>query len=232
MKRGLLASWQTALDILFPPVCLGCRSYLISYEEKENLLCGSCFNGVRIYSNIVRPDPRFNLIAVSSYENTALRELIHHFKYNGFLAAQIPLEKLIVKWLANNSDLVSSILDSGSLIVPVPLHKNRLRKRGFNQAELIAEILSRLLHLPLEKNLLERTRDTKSQIGMRNAEEREENVKSSINIRERSGSSLAQYQTVILVDDVYTSGSTVKEAARALRHSGAKNITAFVVAKT
>ena len=131
-----------------------------------------------------------------------------------------------------NPVLASSFLDSRFCLIPVPLHKNRLRKRGFNQAELIAEILGQLLHLPLEKNLLERTRDTKSQIGMKSAKEREENVKSSISIREGRESLLSQYQNVILVDDVYTSGSTMKEAMQALRRSGAKNITAFVIAKT
>jgi len=220
------------LDIFFPPICLNCRTYLNGPEEKENLLCDICFTGIKVYSNIFRPDPRFNLMALGSYETSALRELLHYFKYNGFLAARAPLEKLMMRWLNTNSSLVSRFLLPRSLLVPIPLHRNRLRARGFNQAELIAEVLSQFFQLPLEAGLLERTRDTKSQIGMKSAKEREENVKSSISIREGRESLLSQYQNVILVDDVYTSGSTMKEAIQALRRSGAKNITAFVIAKT
>ncbi len=230
MKKELLRVWQTSLDILFPPICLGCQSNLLSDEEKENLLCNTCFNGVKIYSNIVKPDPLFSLLAVSSYENTALRELIHYFKYNGFLAAQAPLEKLIIKWLDANSSLVSSILDSSFCLIPIPLHKKRLRERGFNQAEIIGQILSRHLNIPLEKNLLERVRDTKSQIKMKGAQRREENVRGSIRIREEDRS--PQCQNIILVDDIYTSGATMKEAAGALHRAGAKNIVGFTMART
>lgn len=229
MRKVIFGTWRILLDIFFPPICLNCRTYLEKGEERENLLCNSCFSSIKTYSNIFRPDPRFNLIAISSYENAALRELLHYFKYNGFLAAKIPLERLIVKWLETNSILVSNLLDSKFCLVPIPLHKKRLRDRGFNQAELIAEILSRHLNLPLEKGVLKRTRDTKSQIKMKNAKERQENVKNSITVREGHG--LPQYQNIILVDDIYTSGGTVKEAVKALRPR-TKNITAFVIAKT
>lgn len=224
--------WQQVLEVLFPPICLACRGYLRDAEERQNLLCQSCFGGIKIYSNIFRPDPQVSLIAVGSYQNSALRELIHYFKYHGFLGAKAPLEKLIIKWLSANPDLAPSILTPSSCLVPIPLHQSRLRKRGFNQAELIAEILSRHLQVPLKKDWLERVRDTKPQIEMRNEKERRDNIKNSILAKDGNELALSQYQNVILVDDVYTSGSTIKEATRALRHSGAKNITAFVIAKT
>lgn len=224
--------WQQVLEILFPPICLNCRNYLQNAEERENLLCVKCFSGIKIYSNIFQPDSQTNLIAISSYENSALRELLHHFKYNGFRGAKVPLEKLIIKWLGTNPNLASSILNSRSLIIPIPLHQSRLRRRGFNQAELIAGLLSRLLQLPLEKDLLERVRNTKSQIGMKSAKDRSENIKNSIRVRPDQEMILSKYPKIILVDDVYTSGATMKEATRVLRHSGARDITAFVVAKT
>ncbi len=235
--------WQFALDIIFPSICLHCRAYLNEPEEKENLLCDACFTGIKIYSNVFRPDPRFDLAAIGSYDDGALRELIHHLKYNGFLAAEIPLKKLTIKWLNTNPFLVSRILDSrpwrgspsaaGSLLVPIPLHKNRLRGRGFNQAELIARILSRFLRLPMEKNLLERTQNTRPQVEMKNAGERTGNVKNSIRIKPGREVILSNRQNIILVDDVYTSGATMKEAVKTLRRAGAKSrITAFVLAKT
>lgn len=223
---------QFTLDVLFPSICLHCRTYLNGPEEKENLLCDACFTGIKIYSNVFKPDPQLNLTAIGSYDAGALKELIHYFKYNGFLAAQVPLKKLIVKWLNANFSLVSHFLPPDSLLVPIPLHKSRLRGRGFNQAELIAQALSQLFQLPLEKNLLERTRNTKPQIEMKNAEERTGNIKDSIQVKPGREAIFSKYQSVILVDDVYTSGATIKEAAKTLRRAGVKDITAFVMAKT
>ena len=227
---ALLKTWRLVLEILFPPICLNCRGH-ITRERQADLLCPNCLDGVTIYSNVFYPDPRFSLFALGSYKNTALRELLHYLKYNGFLGAKIPLEKLIVKWLETNLILASSFLDPRFCLVPIPLHKSRLRKRGFNQAELIAEILSRHLNLPVE-NLLRRIRDTKSQINMRNAKEREANVKDSIEVKEDEKASLLQYRGVILVDDVYTSGATMQEAVKVLRWAGIKDIAVFVIAKT
>jgi len=224
--------WQSVLEILFPPICLNCRIYLQIQEERENLLCNSCFSRIKIYSNIFKLDPRFNLMAIGSYEDTALRELIHYFKYHGFLNVKIPLEKVIIKWLKVNPALAARLLHPHSLITPIPLHKKRLRERGFNQAEIISTILAKHLHLPLERNLLERTRDTKSQMKIKNPRERETNVKNSIRLKDEGKAALSQYQSIILVDDIYTSGATVKDAVRVLRSAGVRDITALVIAKT
>lgn len=232
LLKHLKTVWRRFLEILFPPICLNCRSYLRDTKEGEDLLCGGCFGSIKIYSNVFRPDTRFNLIAVSSYENTALKELIHHFKYNGFLAVRTPIKKLITRWLDANQELASSFLGPGSLIIPVPLHKRRLRERGFNQAEIIAEILSRHLNLPLEDGLLRRIRETRPQIKMKNEEERQKNLRGSIVIKQGGEAVLFQYQNVILVDDVYTSGATAKEVVAAIRRAGIRNITVFAIAKT
>lgn len=223
--KTLRRTWQIFLEILFPSVCLNCRAYL-KEEIRRELLCEACFNGIKIFSNVFYPDPRFKLVALGSYENTALRELLHYFKYSSFLAAQTPLEKLILKWLEINRNLIPNILLPDSCLTPIPLHPNRLRSRGFNQSELIAEILARHLNLPVEKNLLKRVRNTKSQVEMKDLKKRAENLKNSFVAKE------SDQKSVILVDDIYTSGATMGEAARALRRAGAKNITAFVIAKT
>src|SRR3990167_6899412 len=98
----LINVWQPILDTLFPPICLNCRTYLNGLEEKENLLCDIFFTVIKVYSNISTPDPRFNLMPLGSYETNALKEPLHYFKNKGFLAAQAPLEKLMVKWLNAN----------------------------------------------------------------------------------------------------------------------------------
>lgn len=222
---ALLRAWQVFLEVLFPPVCLNCRAYL-PQEERADLLCSPCLGGIKLYSNIFYPEPRFSLLALASYENAALRELLHYFKYNGFLACQAPLEKLVLKWLEINRPLIPNILTPNSCLVPIPLHKSRLRKRGFNQAELVAQILSRHLGLTVEKKLLERVRDTKSQTKMQNAKERQENVKNSFRLKGEP-----QSENIILVDDIFTSGSTMMEAVKTCRQAGIKEVKAFVVAK-
>jgi len=222
--------WQTILDILFPPLCLGCRHYLQTAEAKQNLLCPHCFGGIEIYETRFTAEPSFSLLAAASYHNQAVRNLIHCFKYDGFLAVEEPLKKILADYLEKIN--FAEDFGSASLIVPIPLAKNRLRERGFNQAEVIGLIVSRLFHLPLNPHLLERRHQTAPQTTMKNIEAREANLKKSMAVNEKFKHQLLDYRQIIIVDDVYTSGATIKEAARVLRQAGAKNLVALVVAKT
>ncbi len=223
--RRLKKIWGVFLDIFFPPLCLGCRKYLNTTQEKNDFLCSACFNGIETYKTVFQTDPHFTLMAVGSYEDRALKNLIHYFKYEGFLKARQPLEIIMVKYLEANP-LVRQ-LPADTVIIPIPLHPSRLRKRGFNQAQLISEILSQRLNLPVTNKLLGRTRNTEAQIKVPNKEEREENIRGAFKFL---GNRCPE--NVILVDDIYTSGATMKEAIKVLRRAGAKNITAFVIAKT
>jgi len=200
--------------------------YLKSEDEKGNLICNTCFNHISVYKTISY-SPQFTLAAVTSYESSATRELLHAFKYKKFLGAGNAIEKLIEKYL-NNVD-IQNIVSGDSVIVPIPLHKKRMRQRGFNQAEEIAKILSKYLKLPVENKILVKTIDTPHQTTLENKLERKESVKNSFEI---SSKDLIKGKNVILVDDVYTSGATMNEAAKILRRAGVKNIIGFVVAKT
>jgi ComF family protein len=142
-----------------------------------------------------------------------LREILHHLKYSDRVSMAKPL-----------GDLLKQCLESqpftGSLIIPVPLHPSRERERGFNQAELIATRLGR----PISTRLLRRRRNTPAQTGL-SRYERQRNLASAFEARgEVQG-------TVIVVDDVYTTGSTMNEIARTLKRAGAGRVEALTVAR-
>ncbi len=221
---GLIKIWDAVLDIFFPPLCLSCRRYL-DQPEKPDLLCAKCLNGVDVYNFPFRLAPDFMLAAAGSYENAALRALIHYFKYERFLAAEKPLSEIMIKHLE-----IAGIQFSDATIVPVPLHPKRLRARGFNQSELIAAKIAVHFDLEMKTGLLRRIRNTAPQMEIENHEERHKNVRKSFEVpAERVGS--VKGRVILLVDDVYTSGATMTEAVKTLRRAGASKVIGAVLAK-
>jgi len=122
---------------------------------------------------------------------------------------------------------VRSWIGRETLVAPVPLHPARLRKRGFNQAQLIAEVLSEELDLALDTKGLKRIRNTGAQMEIKDRDKRKTNVRGCFSADREKFSG----KSILLVDDVYTSGATIKEAATALRQAGAKEVNTFVLAK-
>jgi ComF family protein len=142
-----------------------------------------------------------------------LREIIHHLKYSDRVSLAKPLGDILKNCLEHESF-------TGDLIIPVPLHRSRERQRGFNQAELIAARLGR----PMATRLLRRRKDTPSQTGL-TRNQRKRNLASAFEARgEVNG-------TVIVVDDVYTTGSTMNEIARTLKRAGAERVEVLTVAR-
>ena len=165
--------------------------------------------------------------AYGSYDG-GLRELVHLLKYHGVRPAATVLGRMLAEAIAS----FEPELDHGSiLVIPVPLYKGKLRQRGFNQAELIARAaltVAACERLQLAPDALQRTRDTHSQIGLTSHQRRE-------NLRGAFAVSRAQEVTgrsVLLVDDVYTTGTTVSECARVLRRAGASGVWVATVART
>ena len=114
----------------------------------------------------------------------------------------------------------------GQLVVPVPLHSGRLRQRGYNQSELLAKGVARTSGIPLDKQLLTRTKNTPPQVASQGREERRSNVDGSFQCQaDLSGVSL------ILIDDVATTGSTLSACAAALKGAGATSVHALVLAR-
>jgi ComF family protein len=216
-------NFEAFLDILFPPECLGCGKSLIT-----GTLCSACRDTIGgppaiAIRNMGGCDTCYFLGAAGRYKNHVLKTLIHALKFGGIRGAAIPLAEI----LAHHAQKIALPLED-FLVMPIPLSKTRLRERGFNQSELIAQRFANLLTLSFEKNVLERTQHRKPQSRTTSLGERLENIRGCFAIRE--GATCAN-KNIILVDDVSTSGSTFLEASRALTVAGAETILALAVAK-
>ena len=140
------------------------------------------------------------------------------------------MERLVKKYLSgvNTSEIGDS---KNSIIIPIPLHHKKRRKRGFNQSDIIADILSQYLNLPVYKNVLKKIRDTKPQMTLRKSEERSENISNSFTLAENYPKDI-EGKNIIIVDDVCTSGATIKEARKVLSRLKPRKVIGFVIAKT
>ncbi len=161
--------------------------------------------------------------AVSAYRSRGLvRQLLHEFKYRKALYLRYPLGQWLVEAMEDER-LRGQTFD---LLVPVPLHPARQRSRGFNQAQLLAEVLSGHTDLPL-RPLLQRVRFTTTQTAFDRAE-RMENLRNAFRLRKNAD---VRGLRVLLIDDVLTTGSTLSECARVLRAGGAASVHAVTAAR-
>lgn len=221
------------LDILFPPICLNCRSHLPS---QKLLLCPLCFELLEINSFLHCPEcgqrivnlkfscphqASFFLAAASNYF-PPIPALIHYFKYKKLEGISDFLSALLIVYLKKIDLNLSSFY-----ITYIPLYWIKEKQRGFNQAQILAEKIANYFSLPLLRTL-KRIKNTPSQAKSKNFQERQKNIANCflpINPSEIKG------KNFILIDDIYTSGSTIKEAVKVLKENGAKKIIALVVAK-
>ena len=217
--------WKTAAaiakELFFPKRCFFCKEY-------GSLLCGDCQELLEIIP-VHRPDNSkkhlADIYAACSYENNRVKKLLYSFKYKPFnkeLAA--PLAGLI----AGHFELSEKNPDfNDPVIVSVPLAQKRLRWRGFNQAQAIARELADLWHITSEPDSLARIRETKIQAELTQSE-RQENIKGAFICLNNSK---IKNKSVLLVDDVVTTGATMEECARVLSKNGAAEIIGIAVAR-
>jgi ComF family protein len=224
------------LNVSRLPVCPECLAGIHPVSGKVCSICGERVlssyserdaDGLRrcpVCRRVERPFER--AVAYGSYDG-GLRELIHLLKYNGVR----PAAKVLGRMLAESvGGLAAAFEQETVLVIPVPLFKAKRRQREFNQAELIARAALQLLdaRFRLASDILQRTRDTHSQIGLTSHQRRE-------NLRGAFAVARAQEVTgreVLLVDDVYTTGTTATECARVLRKAGASKVWVATVART
>ena len=234
--------WSGLLDLLFPPLCHSCRAFIPNPGAVR--LCATCLDAAPLIAHpfctccgrpfatiggadhlcgkcLTDPPPFAAARAALIYTGTT-RELIHRFKYSHRVMLRRPLGCLA------GPCLDSFVNDFGAdVMVPVPLHRKRLQQRGFNQAILLGEIFSKRWGLHLVRNNLRRTRWTEPQINL-TASARAENVKGAFALADPAA--LAG-KRVLLIDDVYTTGSTVKECAITLNKGGATAVAVLTVAR-
>ena len=171
-------------------------------------------------------EPAFDRALSYAEYKGALRGLIHLLKYENVIPAAGPLGKKLSEVV---SELLAGRSDALPLLVPVPLHQGRREDRGFNQAELIARAAAKYLNGKVEiaPDLLVRHRETITQVGL-SREERIANMLNAFRVADRKG---VAGRTVILIDDVMTTGTTLSECARVLKKAGAERVWAATVAR-
>jgi competence protein ComFC len=149
--------------------------------------------------------------------------MIHQLKYEGRLYLRAPLGR----WLAETLDDDRLNEPKCDALIPVPLHRRRLRQREFNQAEELSRVVTRLRGVPTWTHVLRRVRYTTTQTQL-SREERMENLRGAFEVRHTEE---VKGRDLVLVDDVFTTGSTVEECSRVLRRAGAASVRVITVAR-
>jgi ComF family protein len=233
---------KAALDFIFPPLCHICRSYIpdaaeihicLACRDKLPLVvsplctvCGIPFNsaeGDHTCGQCQIHPPHFDLARAHLLYEQSAREMIHQFKYSYKTHLRRPLALLALEGL---TDVITA--QKPEIIIPVPLHRSRLRSRGFNQSILLGKMFSSLLSLPMLVDGLIRTRQTEPQIDL-SAEERRNNVKGAFAVKRTDR---IPGKRILLLDDVMTTGSTVNECAMVLKKAGAAAVMVATIART
>lgn len=210
--------WHTLISILFPSPCVQC-GFL------SEALCKRCFSDVPFEPH------RRELTDLSVYsscfyiKNSILARLIKPFKYSH----QADLFRHFVPWMMECFRLLRK--DEKVVFVPIPLHSSRLQERGYNQAELLAKWLAKNLGVAYV-SLLERGRDTGHQAHIKDRNSRAENMKKAFQISKKHANELSCFAgySIVLVDDIVTTGSTLLACAEVLREAGFESILALTLA--
>ena len=217
----LQSLWQAMLDFLFPPRCAGCRCFV----ERPGQWCPQCLEKTLRLRRLPLSPAMARLVpggawAVGLYEGS-LRRLIRRLKFQRDRSALSAIQTL----LAAAAEQLPQAVTEATLAIPVPLHAERRRQRGFNQAELIFREGLEARGL-LWADILCRSRPTQPQYGL-DARQRRENVRGAFSLQ--PGTELRDQQ-LLLVDDILTTGATLEACARVLHKAGAASITILVLA--
>ncbi len=234
LKYYLQKIKKIILDTLFPIRCLSCQKYnqWICHDCHKTFPilteqhCFICKNNETENGEICLPcsqkyeaDLKSVFIA-STYQSQILKKAVHHFKYKFIEKLAEPLALLIAQSLQNSKH------PAPDLIIPVPLHKKRLRWRGFNQSEVLAQDLD--LKIPIINNSLIRKNNTTPQVKMKSRKKRLENLNDAFHIKNPE---VIKGKKILLIDDIITTGTTLSICASVLKKAGAEEVRALVIAR-
>lgn len=236
----LLNIAKSVPELLVPSTCLTCDRFV----DKQGGCCPQCWGKLRFVAKpfcpvmgipfsidmgdnflsaeaIANPPPFDKLRTVLLYDDLA-RKLVSSIKYSD--------RADLLRWVANWMHVAGSdVIDEVDAIIPIPLHSSRLRQRRFNQAGELAHRLANLNDKQFMPEVLIRRKPTRQQVGLSESE-RARNVSGAFVVPQEMKITLKD-KRVLLIDDVYTTGATVKAATRALKRGGVKHINVLVFAK-
>jgi ComF family protein len=236
---GLFSFYLKSLNLIYPTACSGCGRRL---SFKEKYLCQCCLASIKFIETKCgwcgralskeilacgechfNPPPYEKARAVGEYQ-TPLKELICSFKYQKKEGMKRLAWELMFKYLEKGEEIDLKRVD---LIIPVPLHKTKRHERGFNQATALAEGIAQRYQLKIEQDNLVRIRKTFPQVNLP-TEKRTENVKSAFYVKREEK---IKGKNILLIDDVYTTGATIKECTKVLKKAGSGEIYVFTLAR-
>ena len=222
----------TVLDWVFPPFCCNCQR--IGFEicpdcwnlierilpKNSCRICGKWIPRGDICTECRAQPPSFEQIRSWAYYQGVARQIVTGIKYQ----RRFGLLPYLSPTLA---DSIQSWGISFDVITPVPLGKMRFRERGYNQADLIAKPIARILNQSYKPGALERIHETRSQVGL-DAGERRANLQGAF----RADGEICRNKSILVIDDISTTGATLNACAEALKQAGAKSVYCFTVART
>lgn len=252
VRKFVVAAFGNLFAAVFPSECRLCQRPLASFSRIP--VCDECLDRIAPLRGARCPvcgdslpltplsqavpglcaacrmeRPLFERVASYGSYTAELRDLIHLLKYGHVRTAAGVLGQM----LAEAAESLLTAEPETMVMLPIPLHASRFRERGFNQAELLAQVAERELHrkgyrVELDTTLLLRRRATESQTGL-SREQRRENIRGAFMVAAPEN---LENRTVLLVDDVMTTGATIAECARVLLNAGARSVLAATVARS
>ncbi len=210
-----------ALDWIYPPICAGCgqpgqiwcESCQSSVKKISGNLCDLCgypAGDFEICPGCDTYDPQFTAIRSWAVYSGGVKEAIHSLKYQNNLSLGIAFSDSLVKLIHHNGWNLD-------VVIPIPLSKNRMKERGYNQANVLAFPVAMALGKPLDEKYVIRTKNTESQVHL-HQNERAANLKDAFT----TTGTKWKNKNVLIVDDVITTGSTINECARVPHQFGSK----------
>ncbi|MBU0651072.1 hypothetical protein KKC59_04085 [bacterium] len=198
--------FSSILDILFPQECILCKKP-VKTKEQYFPVCASCDKSIS-YVYKVQNKNGVTIHSIGIYRNQ-IQELIHAFKYEKTKTLGKYFAKKIFEYCGK--ELQASGID---LIIPIPIHRTKLYERGYNQTEVLGRHLSKMLNIRFAKNILFKVIDTVSQTSI-SKEQRLINLHESFKVKRVK--KIADKKQILLIDDVYTTGTTINECIRTFR---------------
>lgn len=215
-----MSLWMRALDLLFPPKCPFCQAVL---DEPHMPICGKCqpkLPWLEQKEAFHKVDFTAGCYSPLAYRDM-VREGVHHYKFDAVQASARPLSRLMSQCVQDHREI------QPDFITWVPLSRESLRKRGFDQARRLADLMGRELGLDVNPTL-QKVRQTRQQSRLQEPAQRRANVLGAYELHQKSD---VQGRRILLVDDVMTTGATLSSCARTLRQGGAAEIWCVTLAQ-
>jgi len=234
-QKIIAAALDPVLALVYPPKCVVCKSFgaavmcerclrsIVPVAEPSCGRCGQTLGDAAMCGHCTRRTPAFDKARALGLHDGILKHAIHLLKYRDRPRLAEPLGIALAAFARDHSAELGNLkIDA---IVPVPMHPARRRTRGYNQAERLADVVARELSVLMSTDMLVRRVNTRAQVGL-TQEARQQNLAGAFGVGAKEVAGLS----ILVIDDVSTTGSSLHECALALKSAGAKKVYGLTLA--